>query len=87
MATHFEEVSSLENASMMVDVLREELCRVGLSEEASKLRGLEVTNQQSAELALLTIEAIPSVQGVQDVRRITVEALINAGGRPFAKAN
>lgn len=87
MATHFEEVSSLENASMMVDVLREELCRVGLSEEASKLRGLEVMDPQSAGLALLVIEAIPSVQGVQDVRRIAVEALTRASGRPFAKAN
>lgn len=87
MATHFEETSSLENASMMVDVLRQELGRVGLSEEAFKLRGLEVTNPQSAGLALLIIEAIPSVQDVQDVRRIAIEALVHAGGRQYAKAN
>lgn len=74
--TLFEE-QSMENASILVDLLRTELERAGAPEQAIKLRGLDVLTEESLALAELTVESIPSGL-VPDLRRYALEALRQA---------
>jgi hypothetical protein len=68
------ETSIYENAAMMVDACRSEYQRLGF-EDAENLRGVEVTDARSAELALMLIDMLPTLASTAAVRRCTIDSL------------
>jgi hypothetical protein len=74
----FESENALENAEVMLDVCREEYERAGRQDAVQALYGLDVKSAASAQLALLTVQSLPIVPEVADVRRYTLRALEHA---------
>lgn len=76
--THFESSDALENAAVMLDVCRTEFERAGHGAAAQSLRGLDVTSPVSAQLALMTVHALPKVEGLVDMRQCAIETMQRA---------
>lgn len=68
------DTGNFENAAMMVDICRDEYLSLGFR-GAEVLRGVEVTDQTAAELALMLVETLPRFKRTEGVHDMTVEAL------------
>jgi hypothetical protein len=66
--------TGFENAAMMVDICRDEYLRQGFR-GAEVLRGVEVTDESAAHLALMLVETLPRSSRTEGVRSMTVDAL------------
>ena len=76
MTSIYEGEPSYENATVMLEACREMFEKEGLSDQARKLKGLEVTCPTSAQVALMVLRDL-SVHGEADeVRRYTISALL-----------
>ncbi len=76
--TFFESPQALENAEVMLDVCRQEYAAAGYKDAVQSLQGLDVTTPAAVQLAYLTVKALPSHEDIADVRRYTLNALVEA---------
>jgi len=68
--------TTFSDASAMVDMCRDELERGGFYSQANALKGLEIFDATGAEVALLTLQNLPSAGGFADeTKRYAVQAL------------
>ena len=68
-----QDKSLFENAAVMVDMCRFEYERLGFDSEM--LRGMEITDTASAELAMMLIDALPKLGSTASLRQYTLETL------------
>jgi hypothetical protein len=69
--------SQLENASVMLDACRSEFARQGM-DGVDQLKGLEITDPVSAELAYQSLLGIPAEGTSLEVKKATLEVLRSA---------
>jgi hypothetical protein len=74
-STQFENGSTFENASLMLEACREAYERGGF-EEARQLKGLEATSPATAYASLCTLLNVPPRDDeTRSIRHIAIEAL------------
>lgn len=79
MLTHFEDNNPISNATVLMEVCRDEYVRAGLREDAAALSGLEIIDEGSAQLAWLTLRSLPKrTPEIEDMRQYALVALQSA---------
>lgn len=81
MQAEMDTSTGFENAAMMVDICRDEYLSLGFR-GAEVLRGVEVTDESAAELALLLVGTLPRFKRTEAVLDMTVTALQAVTHRP-----
>lgn len=76
--TYIESSETLENAQVMLDVCRTEYERAGHAVAVQDLRGLDVTSEASAQLALVAVYALPTP--TEELRHLRACALAAVRG-------
>lgn len=69
---------SLSNMSAMLEAYRDELARGGFSEQALRLKGLELYDTNGAHTALRTLEEMPQSTKVADCVRRHVMGMLRS---------
>jgi hypothetical protein len=67
--TQFGEPTSIENAIVMLDAYKAELVKGGFEDQALQLKGLELFDASGAQLAIMTLESMPTVSKEADCIR------------------
>lgn len=76
MTTQFENESTFENASLMLEVCRGAYERGGFHDEARKLKGIEATSPSVAYASMLILQTLRTPNGeTASATRLAISAL------------